>query len=150
MNTTNKIQNQEEIEFLQMIETQDKLIECQREEQEMVLKRQTGGLPVLCNRINTLAQELEKQQISLQSKLPPKPKPKAPAPKRPQAPKPSVSGSGPARQAPPRKSPSRKTAPRRQGAKPVPRQPAKPRQPKGEGVPTEGPKPGDSGTDSWL
>ena len=84
------------------------------------------------------------------SKLPPKPKPKAPAPKRPQAPKPSVSGSGPARQAPPRKSPSRKTAPRRQGAKPVPRQPAKPRQPKGEGVPTEGPKPGDSGTDSWL
>lgn len=84
------------------------------------------------------------------SKPPPKPKPKAPAPKRPQAPKPSVSGSGPARQAPPRKSPSRKTAPRRQGAKPVPRQPAKLRQPKGEGVPTEGPKPGDSGTDSWL
>ncbi len=59
--------------FEPMIDTLDELVQCQREEQEMVLQRQTASLPAVCARIHTLTLKLERQQAAVESAHPERP-----------------------------------------------------------------------------
>jgi hypothetical protein len=63
----------QEIELQQMMQTLEQLIDYQRQEQEMILKRQSLGLPLLCEKMNTLTQEIERHQSILQSHASQKP-----------------------------------------------------------------------------
>jgi flagellar biosynthesis/type III secretory pathway chaperone len=47
----------------------DELIQCQREEQESILSRESAHLPLLCGRIVSLGMDLEKSEIELQTTL---------------------------------------------------------------------------------